>query len=55
MKKYRVLCHEVCAYEVIVEAETQEKAEEMLWSGEIDIPKPYDRDDFGIDEITELK
>ena len=51
MSKFQVLCSETVCYRVVVEAESEEAARELVASGEVDIGSPVDGDNFEIDEV----
>jgi hypothetical protein len=51
MSKFRVYCSETVSYQVEVEAESAEHAEELVANGEIDLGDPVDGDNFGIDAV----
>jgi len=55
MSKFRVYCSETVSYMVEVEAESAEAAEELIYSGEIDLGKPVEGDNFEVDEVFKLE
>jgi hypothetical protein len=55
MSKFQVLCSETVCYRVVVEAESEEAARELVASGEVDIGSPVDGDNFEIDEVMLLE
>ena len=52
MSKFHVLCSETVCYRVVVEADSEEQARELVASGEVDIGSPVDGDNFEIDEVV---
>jgi len=55
MSKFRVYCSETVTYMVEVEAESAEAAEELIYSGEVDLGDPVDGDNFEVDEVVALE
>jgi len=55
MSKFRVYCSETVSYMVEVEAESAEAAEELIYSGEIDLGEPVEGDNFEVDEVFKLE
>jgi len=55
MSKFRVYCSETVTYMVEVEAESAEAAEELIYSGEIDLGEPVEGDNFEVDEVVALE
>ena len=51
MSKFEILCSETVAYRVVVEAESAEAAEELIYSGEVDLGEPVEGDNFEVDEV----
>jgi len=54
MSKFRVYCSETVTYMVEVEAESAEAAEELIYSGEVDLGEPVEGDNFEVDEVISL-
>jgi hypothetical protein len=55
MAKFRVLASETVFYDFVVEADSLEAAQAKIDQGDFDTGKPYDGDNFGIDNIEEQK
>ena len=52
MSKFRVYCSETVTYMVEVEAESAEAAEELIYSGDVDLGEPVEGDNFEVDEVV---
>jgi hypothetical protein len=55
MSKFQVLCSETVCYRVVVEAESEDAARELVQSGEVELGNPVDGDNFEIDEVVALE
>ena len=55
MSKFRVYCSETVTYMVEVEAESAEAAEELIYSGDVDLGEPVEGDNFEVDEVVALE
>lgn len=55
MAKFRVYCSETVTYVVEVEAESALAAEEVVFSGQVELGDPVDGDNFSIDEVMPLE
>lgn len=55
MSKFQVLCSETVCYRVVVEADSEDQARELVESNTIDLGDPVDGDNFEIDDILEIK
>jgi hypothetical protein len=55
MSKFHVMCSETVWYRVEVEADTAERARELVETGMVDLGEPYDSANFEIDEVVALE
>lgn len=57
MKKHRVVMSETIVYSYDVEAENQEEARDVIYSGDYDLDtyKVYDSFNIQIDDVMEIK
>jgi len=55
MSKFRVYCSETVTYMVEVEAESAEAAEELIYSGDVDLGEPVEGDNFEVDEVVAVE
>jgi hypothetical protein len=52
--KFDILCSETVCYRVVVEAESEVAARELVENGEVELGNPVDGDNFEVDEILEI-